>query len=367
MKKKMTVLGGLLLAALVSAYSVCGTYAKYISSIDFADEARVAKWDFKVNGENPAAFNNFDIDLFKESYEIKGINHQFVVSSEPGVKVVAPGTEGEYALALTGTAETNYTVLLDNVEVENTIKTTDKDGNEYSPIKFSLTVGGISVLTDVSIDDLKTKLATLYDGTAVYPANHTLNEELVISWKWAFEQDANVEEYDALDTYLAQEQGTVSVKFGVTITQTQDEATVTSNNTTLATTINTKIDSADLTVLKSMGYDAALSRNVKAEVTGNTLALTGDINFTSKDEGFSSVASDRTGYYYPVTIKANQDSTVTFSQSPTKTQTIKAGESLTILYALNKNSATKQSTIQIADNNGTTKTYTVDYTGLNFR
>ena len=88
-----------------------------------------------------------------------------------------------------------------------------------------------------------------------------------------------------------------------------------------------------------MGYDAALSRNVKAEVTGNTLALTGDINFTSKDEGFSSVASDRTGYYYPVTIKANQDSTVTFSQSPTKTQTI----------------------------NGTTKTYTVDYTGLNFR
>lgn len=366
MKKKMTVLGGLLLAALVSAYSVCGTYAKYISSIDFADEARVAKWDFKVNGENPAAFNNFDIDLFKESYEIKGIDHQFVVSSEPGVKVVAPGTEGKYALALTGTAETNYTVLLDNVEVENTIKTTDKDGNEYSPIKFSLTVGGTARLTDVSIDDLKAELEKLYDGQAVYPANHTLNEELVISWKWAFEQDTNVDEYDALDTYLAQEQGTVSVKFGVTITQTQAEATVDTNNTTLATTINTKIDSADLKTLKSWGYDAALSRNVKSEVTGDTLALTGSINFTSKDEGFSSNVADRTGFYYPVTIKATQDSTITFSQNPTKTKSIKAGESLTILYALDSESATKQSTITIADNNGNTQIYTVDYTGLNF-
>lgn len=378
MKKKMTVLGGLLLAALVSAYSVCGTYAKYISSIDFADEARVAKWEFKVNGEDPAAFNNFDIDLFKDSYEIENINHQFVVSSEPGVKVVAPGTQGEYALALTGTAETNYTVKLDNVEVANTIKTTDKDGKEYSPIKFSLTVGTDEVVSNVSIDELEEALAELYNGQDVYPANHTLNEELVISWKWDFEQpvpdtitDADAiaaykAEYNALDTYLAQEQGTVSVKFGVTITQTQDEATVKTNNKTLATTINTKIDSGDLKVLKTMGYDATLSRNVKAEVTGDTLALTGSINFTSKDEGFSSVASDRTGYYYPVTIKASQDSTVTFSQNPTKTQSIKAGESLTILYAL-KDSGSKQSTIQIADNNGNTETYTVDYTGLTFR
>ncbi len=378
MKKKMTVLGGLLLAALVSAYSVCGTYAKYISSIDFADEARVAKWEFKVNGEDPAAFNNFDIDLFKDSYEIENINHQFVVSSEPGVKVVAPGTEGEYALALTGTAETNYTVLLDNVEVANTIKTTDKDGKEYSPIKFSLTVGTDEVVSNVSIDDLKVELEKLYNGQAVYPANHTLNEELVISWKWDFEQpvpdtitDADAiaaykAEYNALDTYLAQEQGTVSVKFGVTITQTQDEATVTSNNTTLATTINTKIDSADLKTLKSWGYDAALSRNVKSEVTGNTLALTGSINFTSKDEGFSSNVADRTGYYYPVTIKATQDSTITYSQNPTKTESIKAGESLTILYALNSESNAKQSTITITDNNGNTNTYTVDYTGLNF-
>lgn len=378
MKKKMTVLGGLLLAALVSAYSVCGTYAKYISSIDFADEARVAKWEFKVNGEDPAAFNNFDIDLFKDSYEIEKINHQFVVSSEPGVKVVAPGTQGEYALALTGTAETNYTVKLDNVEVANTIKTTDKDGKEYSPIKFSLTVGTDEVVSNVSIDELEEALAELYNGQDVYPANHTLNEELVISWKWDFEQpvpdtitDADAiaaykAEYNALDTYLAQEQGTVSVKFGVTITQTQDEATVTSNNKTLATTINTKIDSADLKTLKSWGYDAALSRNVKSEVTGDTLALTGSINFTSKDEGFSSNVADRTGYYYPVTIKATQDSTITYSQNPTKTESIKAGESLTILYALNSESATKQSTITIADNNGNTQIYTVDYTGLNF-
>lgn len=384
MKKKMTVLGGLLLAALVSAYSVAGTYAKYISSVDFADEARVAKWEFKVNGADPVAFNDFDIDLFKDSYETKAINHQFVVSSEPGVDVVAPGTNGEYSLNLKGTAETNYTVKLDNVEVLNEIKTTDKDGKEYSPIKFSLTQGANALLTDVSIDDLKTELAKLYDGQTVYPANYNLDETLVLSWKWDFEQPvpdsinnmtdedakkaaiaAYIAEYDALDTYLAQQQGKVNVKFGVTVTQTQAAATIATNNTKLASTINTKVSSADLADLTKMGYDATLARNVKAEVDGTTIKLTGEINKTTKDEGFSSVESDRTGYYYPITIKANQASTVSFS--PSKTQDIAAGESLTILYALKDGDKKTTITVTNKADNADTVTYTVDYTGVTLR
>ena len=49
----MGILGGLLMAVVVTGYSVAGTYAKYTSSLDFADEARVATWGFKLNGKTP--------------------------------------------------------------------------------------------------------------------------------------------------------------------------------------------------------------------------------------------------------------------------------------------------------------------------
>lgn len=64
MKKKMTVLGVLLMVVAITSYSVGGTYAKYISAFDAADEARVAKWTVDFEEDSTYTIN----DLFKESY-----------------------------------------------------------------------------------------------------------------------------------------------------------------------------------------------------------------------------------------------------------------------------------------------------------
>ena len=52
MKKKIAVLGTLLMAVVITGYSVSGTYAKYVSEIDIEDEARVAKWKIGMNEES---------------------------------------------------------------------------------------------------------------------------------------------------------------------------------------------------------------------------------------------------------------------------------------------------------------------------
>ena len=60
---KLTILGTLLLAVVISGYSVSGTYAKYTSSIDLSDEARVAKWQIKMDQDTMNELN-----LFEDSY-----------------------------------------------------------------------------------------------------------------------------------------------------------------------------------------------------------------------------------------------------------------------------------------------------------
>jgi len=360
MKRKSMAVGALLLAVLVTSYSVCGTYAKYTSSIDIKDEARVAQWAFKLNGNNPEAMANIDIDLFKDSYVYGDDNHTVVVSNTPGVDVVAPGTSGEYSFRISGTAETNYTVSMNSVSIENTIKTTKLDGSIYDPIVFKLTDKN-GVLATGNSEALKTALEALYsNNTVVYAANHTLDDQYTISWSWDFDDNGNGTN-DELDTYLAQQNGTVKVGLNLVINQTQAKATVETNES-LKASFSNKFDETDYAALVGMGYEPELSRNIKFvyNSSNNTILLSGSIQKTTKDEGFSSVASDRTGYYYPISIRVNKDSQITFSSNPTKQETATANTNFTILYALS-NSGAKTSTITIGGVN-----YTVDYTGVTF-
>lgn len=223
MKKKMTVLGGLLLAALVSAYSVCGTYAKYISGVDAADEARVAKWSFGA-GSNTTAIE----DLFAASYSKKNIaastytytlglntpvtgltseecesrkttngagtctevkptggntDPELYVKSLNGDDVVAPGTSGSYTFNISGEMETNFTLKL-NVSGYNNVTLTKFEAGEvatadaegandiaYSPIKFTLTKIKVDNKTEVVEDKvtftaLTTKINELLKAAA---------------------------------------------------------------------------------------------------------------------------------------------------------------------------------------------------------
>ena len=160
MKKKGMALCGLFMAVAITGYSVSGTYAKYTSTIDMTDEARVAKWGFNLKKDETST-SRYDINLFEDSYLVTGDTNTKVVSSEPGIKVVAPGTEGSYKFAVEGTAETNFTVSIENITLENTITTTyDNEGvtETYSPIKLQVNGGAWIEATE---DALKAELAKL--------------------------------------------------------------------------------------------------------------------------------------------------------------------------------------------------------------
>lgn len=195
MKKKIAMLAVLVMAVIASAYSVSGTYAKYITTKTVSDSARVAKWQI---GELTT------MDLFKESYLSDA------VKSSDGKDVVAPGTSGTYTFQVTGSVETNYRLNLEVTTATDTV----------GQIVYKL--DGNKVGTSGTISELKTALEALYNGTTVYSAGDINGTQHTISWEWVFE-DALDTSKDTTDTALGTA-GTAKVELEVEITaiQTQD-------------------------------------------------------------------------------------------------------------------------------------------------
>lgn len=196
MKKKIAMLAVLVMAVIASAYSVSGTYAKYITTKTVSDSARVAKWQI---GELTT------MDLFKESYLSDAVK-----SSVNGEDIVAPGTSGSYTFQVTGSVETNYRLNLEVTTATDTV----------GQIVYKL--DGNKVGTNGTISELKTALERLYDGTTVYTAGNISETQHTISWEWVFE-DALDASKDTTDTALGTAgTATVELKVEITAIQTTD-------------------------------------------------------------------------------------------------------------------------------------------------
>ena len=194
MKKKITVLAVLLLAVVTTAYSVSGTYAKYTSSKESSDSARVAKWGINITN---------DIDLFDASYlSTDDTTTDVANGTDDDKNVVAPGTKGEYTFKLAGAPETNYTLVVD---AEGT--------DDIGRIVYTL-----DTTTYTTIDALCDAIEDLYDANKVYAANTSSESEHTIGWEWKFAEDGK----DETDTGLGNA-GTAEVSLKVKITATQTE------------------------------------------------------------------------------------------------------------------------------------------------
>lgn len=285
MKKKSMMLGGLLAAVAVTAYSVSGTYAKYISSVDLTDEARVAKWGFNTTNE---------IDLFGSSYVNTGTKYvqAFKNSDDTIDNVVAPGTKGEATIALTGEMETRFNLSFNLVNAEDFVvyylekevdgekvllKSTKADDTifegakplEYHPIRYSIAYNkvegeGASKKTTAvvtkdgqKVEDLLKNLdiKKLNERLEAYNANnyldaektqvnleHTfapgkLNREIIVSWKWdTINTGLAADLVNKLDTFAGQELSSKKIKFGVNVTAEQvavDHSVIESQSTTV--------------------------------------------------------------------------------------------------------------------------------------
>lgn len=215
--KMMRLASCLLVMVLLTTSMISGTFAKYVTSAEGSDSARVAKFGVAItaNGETFAKEYNTHDNAYTET--------KSVISTE---KVVAPGTSGDMAkMTLSGTPEVAVRVsyagafdISDNWTVDGEfycplvikVDTTTIKGTEYeSAAEFEAAVNAAIAKytvdfgpnTDLAGDDVK--------GCA-----------LAISWEWPFSVEGN----DAKDTWLGNQAvagnpATVTLKVTTTVTQ----------------------------------------------------------------------------------------------------------------------------------------------------
>lgn len=112
MKKNlmMRIASFLLVAVLISTSAISGTYAKYVTSDNASDEARVAKWgiSLQIIGDLYAdTYKNTPTDWTSDTLTVQAFD-----TSAADANVVAPGTKNEKGLSfgLTGKPEVDYKV-----------------------------------------------------------------------------------------------------------------------------------------------------------------------------------------------------------------------------------------------------------------
>lgn len=226
MNKKITVLGGLLMAVVMTAYSVSGTYAKYTSTFTGSDSARVAKWAFNIGGNTDMTQNTFTFDLFSTINDtVLDDDGNIVAETDVAKKgesingteitdnLIAPGTRGSFKLALRNLSEVNAKYSLELTETNA--------GNV--PIEYSL--DGTNWITATAVDGVRTIAFTGITNQALN-MNATSDTEMTIQWRWAFEgaDSANYQgtQTDATDTTLGiGGTATVTVDAKVIVTQVE--------------------------------------------------------------------------------------------------------------------------------------------------
>lgn len=219
--KLMRAAAGLMVATLLTTSIISGTLAKYTTSVESSDEARVATWGFKESSIDLTG-------LFNTTYTN--------VNSNNG-KVIAPGTDGKKSFNFTYEGQEakpevayKFTVGIDDTGIAADIKSNPN-------IKWALLDGtGVDTSTatwgdwDALVASVK-KLSGDPTGTKEYAANELPTafsqkntNTHTIAWKWDFEGTGTEEAkktQDTKDTALGNKDALDKVNVKITITATQ--------------------------------------------------------------------------------------------------------------------------------------------------
>ena len=213
--KFLKLASGLLVLCLLTTCVISTTFAKYTTSGDAQDTARVAKWGVEVAVQ---AGSGSETDAFYKEYD-NGTN--VTVSSVD--KVVAPGTEGKLAeFSISGTPEValelaivfdkSLDVFLKAGDYEDYTKQGNQDftvADDYYPVKYTLWKDGSEVAA--AGDNLSEIVAYLQgfskeyyitdDTTADATAWANILGTYKITWAWDFD-GSGAGTYDQEDTLL---------------------------------------------------------------------------------------------------------------------------------------------------------------------
>lgn len=231
----MRVAGLLLALVLVTSCFVGGTFAKYVTSGDSTDSARVAKFGVTVNA-NGTVFAEEYKDPADKTVTVKSVG-AMTVGGKDYKNLVAPGTKGELVKAvLSGTPEVSVRVhytaevsLGDNWVYKSA---PDAPGEFYCPLTIKINNIAIDGATYKNKQALESAIAEAINGySKTYAPNTNLGDQggdaLKISWAWAFETGEGadaIKANDVKDTYLGDQAaagnpGTITVGLTTTVTQ----------------------------------------------------------------------------------------------------------------------------------------------------
>lgn len=200
MKKARNILVvTLMLLSVLSFGSVANTYAKYTSTAELSDTARVAKWDIEVGGSKIWDAST-TVDIFGTD------------------KIIAPGSEGKFDSTTIPTI-TNKS----EVDAEYTITFKEVENAYNIPLEYS---------TDNGTTWTALNTVTSISGTLVKGASSNITDS--IRWRWAYEKTNDAGEVDTAkdeqDTTLGKNAtlseteasvGMPTIKLALSITATQ--------------------------------------------------------------------------------------------------------------------------------------------------
>lgn len=160
MKKNTSIRIGAIVMALVlmTLCLVSGTLAKYVTSANASDSARVAKFGVTVTASTT--------DGFKATYATDDAAKSATITNSvvASTKVIAPGTTGTIAsFTVAGTPEVAVSVAVDASASSISDNWKDAGANAYMPVTFTLEKDGTAVAgaEDVDFATLKTSLDAL--------------------------------------------------------------------------------------------------------------------------------------------------------------------------------------------------------------
>lgn len=161
--KMMRIASVLLVAVLLSTCAISGTFAKFVSSQEATDKAKVATWDIDFAG-NDTSSKDFVFDLFNTINDVS-TGDKGALTNDDDVKdatsgedpIIAPGTSGSFTIKLVNNSEVNAQC---KVEFDNTLLNS-------VPLVFTYKVGGVAYTSGTYVD--------LAMDTAV---------EIVVTWEW---------------------------------------------------------------------------------------------------------------------------------------------------------------------------------------
>ena len=217
MMRTAAVLG---VAALLTTSALSGTLAKYTTTAEGSDSARVAKWGITMSSTGSSTFSD-TYDAIQEA----------TVKGENSAKVVAPGTHGSATYKVSGTPETAYKITFtgtknDDVYLAKDLKfkyvaptdSTNKDAAysapdkseettvsaNYYPVNYSIKISGPSTGAEIgkvsttggttsieklneeqTFETLEEAMAALSNTKVTYSTPNT-EADLTVEFKWAW-------------------------------------------------------------------------------------------------------------------------------------------------------------------------------------